>query len=236
MARIHSIETFGTVDGPGIRFVIFFQGCMLKCKYCHNRDTWDINGGEEITLSEIIDKIERYMNYFYTSGGGVTLSGGEPLLQPNFVLELLRELKKRNIHTAIDTSGNFEITPLMQEIINFTDLFLLDIKHINPEKCKKLVGFPNEKELNFAKTLNKQNKPMWLRQVIIPGITDEKEDLLKLKEFISSLSNVEKVELLKYHDMGKYKWENLGCTYELSNVQAATDNDILRAKEILGIN
>lgn len=235
MARIHSIETLGTVDGPGIRFVIFMQGCHLKCKYCHNRDTWNLSSGTAITLEELVNKITRYSNYFKASNGGVTVSGGEPLLQMDFLINLFKELKKLNIHTAIDTAGMFSLTPKLEKLISLTDLFLVDVKHINPDKCKKLVGFSNEKELEFIKYLDNINKPIWIRQVIIPGITDDKEDLLKLKDFIFSLSNVQKIELLKYHNMGKFKWESLGEKYELENVQNATDKDINRAKKILDI-
>lgn len=235
MARIHSFETFGTVDGPGIRFVVFMQGCHLRCKYCHNRDTWDINTGEIVNIKELVDKIEKYSTYFKASNGGVTISGGEPLLQVDFLITLFKELKKLGIHTAIDTSGMVDITDKIKELISLTDLFLLDIKHINSEKCKELVGFSNEKELEFAKYLNSINKPMWIRQVLIHGITDEKEDLLKLKEFIKSLSNIEKVEILKYHDMGKFKWEQMGYKYDLDGIPNATDEDVSRVKEILGI-
>ena len=235
MARIHSIETLGTVDGPGIRFVIFMQGCHLKCKYCHNRDTWNLSCGTIITIDELIDKISRYSNYFKASGGGITVSGGEPLLQIDFLINLFKELKKFNIHTAIDTSGMFCITQKLEELISLTDLFLVDIKHINPDKCKKLVGFSNERELEFIKYLNSINKPIWIRQVIIPGINDNEEYILKLKDFISKLKNIEKVELLKYHNMGKFKWESLGKVYELENVPNATDEDIARAKKILNI-
>lgn len=235
MARIHSFETFGTVDGPGIRFVVFMQGCHLKCKYCHNRDTWDINAGDNISVNELVNKIEKYITYFKASNGGVTISGGEPLLQIDFLITLFKELKKLGIHTAIDTSGMVDITDKVKELISLTDLFLLDIKHINSEKCKELVGFSNEKELEFAKYLNSINEPMWIRQVLIPGITDGKEDLLKLKEFIQSLSNVKKVEILKYHDMGKFKWEQMGYKYELEDIPNATDEDVNRVKKILEI-
>lgn len=233
MARIHSIETMGTVDGPGIRFVVFMQGCHLKCKYCHNRDTWNTCGGQIITLDELVNKISNYTNYFKASCGGVTVSGGEPLLQIDFLISLFKKLKEFNIHTAIDTSGMFSLTDKLKELISLTNLFLLDIKHIDSDKCKELVGFPNENELAFAKYLSNINKPIWIRQVIIPGITDNKDDLLKLKDFINSLSSVQKVELLKYHNMGKFKWENLGYAYELDNIPNATDEDIKRAKEIL---
>lgn len=234
-ARIHSIESFGTVDGPGIRFVIFMQGCALKCKYCHNRDTWNVNGGNLISIDDLLDKIERYKSYILPSGGGVTVTGGEPLLQAKFLINLFKELKKRDIPTAIDTSGMFDITDDIKELLSYTDLVLLDIKHINDEKCKDLVGFSNKKELAFARYLSDNNIPIWIRQVIIHGITDDEEDLLALKEFISTLSNVKKVELIPYHELGKFKWENLGFNYELEGVPAATSKDIGRAKRILEI-
>ena len=206
--KIHSIETFGTVDGPGIRFVIFMQGCMLKCKYCQNRDTWNLDAGTKTTTDELISNIQKYKSYIENSNGGITVSGGEPLLQTDFLIELFTKLKKLNYHTAIDTSGMFEINEKIKKLLSLTDLVLLDIKHINKNKCKELVGFSNEKELEFAKYLSANNIPMWIRQVIVPGITDGKEDLLQLKDFISSLKTVEKVELLPYHSLGKFKWEN----------------------------
>lgn len=233
--RIHSIESFGTVDGPGIRFVIFMQGCALKCKYCHNRDTWDINGGNLTSVDELLDKIERYKAYILPSGGGVTVTGGEPLLQARFLITLFKELKKRKIPTAIDTSGMVDITEDIKELLSLTDLVLLDIKHINDEKCKDLVGFSNKKELEFARYLNDNNIPVWIRQVIVPGITDDENDLKELKNFINSLSNVQKVELMPYHELGKFKWENLGFDYQLDGVPAATNEDIKRVKRILEI-
>ena len=210
------------------------QGCSLRCKYCHNRDTWPLNGGMEYSVSDLIAKIMRYKNYFLPSGGGVTVSGGEPLLQVNFLIPFFKELKKLGIPTAIDTSGNFAITENMKELINLTDLFLLDIKSINNEICKDLTGFSNEKELDFAIYLSNHNKPMWIRQVLVPGITDHEDDLIKLREFISKLKTVKKVEILPYHDIGKYKWQNLGCGYELEDVPPATAQDVNRAKKILG--
>ena len=188
-AKIHSIETFGTVDGPGIRFVTFFQGCNLECKYCHNRDTWNINEGNYISVDELFDNILKYKSYIMPNGG-FTASGGEPLLQPYFLISLFKKLKAANIHTAIDTSGMVEITDTIKELLSLTDLVLLDIKHINPEKAKQLIGFDNKKELKFAKYLSDNNIPIWIRQVIIPGITDSKEDLVKLKIFIISLKSV----------------------------------------------
>ena len=234
-AKVHSFESFGTVDGPGIRFVLFLQGCHLKCKYCHNRDTWDINGGEYKSLDEIFEKILKYKNYIYKNGG-VTITGGEPLLQFEFIIELFKKLKKEKIHTCIDTSGMVSLTDKIKEVINLTDLFLLDIKHIDPKKCKDLVGFSNEKELNFAKYLSDNNKHIWIRQVLIPGYTDDEKDLVKLKDFISTLKTVDKIELLPYHSMGKFKWNRLGFNYDLENVPEATSYDIDRAKKILGLS
>ncbi len=230
--RIHSFESLGAVDGPGIRFVIFMQGCHLKCKYCQNRDTWDINSGEQYTVKQVVEKIMRYKNYIVASNGGVTLSGGEPLLQQDFVISLFQELKKQNISTCLDTSGMFTITDKIKQIVDLTDIFLLDIKSINDETCKWLTGSSNKLELEFAKYINEKNKRIWIRQVLVPGITDKKEDLLKLKEFLKTI-NVEKFEFLPYHDLGKYKWEKLGLPYELEDVRVANNKDVERAKKIM---
>ena len=233
--RIHSFESLGAVDGPGIRFVVFMQGCHLKCKYCQNRDTWDINSGEQYTVKQVVEKIMRYKNYIVASNGGVTLSGGEPLLQQDFVISLFQELKKQNISTCLDTSGMFTITDKIKQIVDLTDIFLLDIKSINDETCKWLTGSSNSLELEFAKYINEKNKRIWIRQVLVPSITDKEEDLLNLKEFIHSLNSVEKVEILPYHDLGRFKWESLGFTYPLANISPATQQDVDRAKKILGI-
>ena len=168
--------------------------------------------------------------------GGVTVTGGEPLLQVKFLIELFKKLKKENIHTCIDTSGMVALTDDIKKVLDLTDLVLLDIKHIDNDKCKELVGHSNKLELEFAKYLSDNNIPVWIRQVLIPGYTDDKNDLLQLKNFISTLSNVQKVELLPYHNMGSYKWKKLGQKYELKNVRQATDEDIKKAKEILGIS
>ena len=234
-AKIHSTESFGTVDGPGIRFVLFLQGCHLQCKYCHNRDTWDMNGGEYKLIDEIIEKIKRYKNYIMPSGGGVTVTGGEPLLQANFVLELFKRLKADGISTCIDTSGMVVLTDEIKEVLKYTDLVLLDIKHIDSEKCKELVGVSNKLELEFARYLSNNNIKMWIRQVLLPGYTDDEKDLLKLKDFISTLSTVEKVQILPYHSMGKYKWEKLRMKYPLDGVRDANQDDVTMAKKILGI-
>ena len=234
-AKIHSIETFGTVDGPGIRFVLFLQGCYLQCKYCHNRDTWDLKGGETKSLDDILNKIKRYKNYMLLSGGGVTVTGGEPLLQVKFLIELFKKLKEEGIHTCVDTSGIVAITDDIKELLKYTDLVLLDIKHINDEKCKKLVGASNKRELEFAQYLSDNNIKIWIRQVLVPGYTDDEQDLLKLKKFINSLKTVENVQVLPYHSMGKFKWEKLGNKYLLEDVRDANQDDVDRVKKILGI-
>ena len=234
-AKVHSIETFGAVDGPGIRFVLFLQGCHLQCKYCHNRDTWDMKEGTYKSLDDIYKKILNYKNYI-TPNGGVTVSGGEPLLQVKFLIELFTKLKKKKIHTCIDTSGMVTLTDDIKHLLTLTDLVLLDIKHIDSEKCKDLVGFDNKLELEFARYLSDNNIPIWIRQVLVPDYTDDEQDLRKLKEFISSLKTVQKIEILPYHSLGKYKWTKLGLKYGLENTRDATSEDVKRAKAILGIS
>lgn len=235
IGRIHSIESFGTVDGPGIRFVIFMQGCTLKCKYCHNRDTWNVKAGKEISINELIKEILNYKTYIDNSGGGVTVSGGEPLLQAEFVTELFKELKELGIHTALDTAGSIPLSSEIKELLKYTDLVLLDIKHIDDEKSKQLTGFSNKNNLEFAKYLNNVNIPVWIRQVLVPGYTDDKFDLQKLKNFLDTLSNVEKVEILPYHNLGMFKWKELGDTYELESVVPPSQEDIKKAEQILDI-
>ena len=236
MGYIHSFESLGALDGPGIRFVIFMQGCHMKCKYCQNRDTWLTNCGKQYSVDEVIHKILKYKNYFIASNGGVTFSGGEPLLQSKFLIDVCTRLKQENINVTIDTSGNLELTEDIKRVIDLADLFLLDIKCINDEICKDLTSVSNQKELEFAKYLSSIGKPMWIRQVLVPGYTDKEEDLLKLKEFLASLSSVQKVEILPYHDMGKHKWLEMGLTYPLESVRVANSDDVDRAKKILGLN
>ena len=233
-ARVHSQETFGTVDGPGIRFVLFLQGCHLKCKYCHNRDTWSIHDGTYKDLDEIYERIMRCKNYIFPRGG-VAVSGGEPLLQPKFIIQLFKKLKENNIHTCVDTSGDLPLSENIKEVLNLTDLVLLDIKHIDDEKCKDLVGRSNKLELAFAKYLSDNGIHMWIRQVLVPGYTDDEHDLLRLKDFISSLKTVDRVEILPYHSLGEYKWKALGLKYPLEGVRDANEDDVQRAKNILGI-
>lgn len=233
IGKIHSFETLGAVDGPGLRFILFMQGCSLRCKFCHNRDTWDLHCGKEYTVDQIFEKIMRYKNYFIASNGGVTISGGEPLLQADFVIALLKKLKQAGISTAIDTSGMVDITPKIKELIDLTDLFLVDIKSINDEICKDLVCHSNKKELEFIKYLDSIGKEIWIRQVIVPGITDKEDDLYKLRDFVNSIEHITKVDLLPYHDLGKYKWLELNESYPLEDVRTADSADIERVKKIL---
>lgn len=234
--KVHSFESLGTVDGPGLRYIIFLQGCPLKCKFCHNRDTWEFNNaGTKYTISYLINKINRFTSYIKASNGGVTISGGEPLLQAKNLTVLFQTLKKMGIHTCLDTSGALPINDEIKELLNYTDLVLLDIKHIDDEKAKALTGVSNKNELAFARYLSDNKIPMWIRQVLLPGYTDDESDLKRLKEFIDTLSGVERVEILPYHDYGKFKWEELGEKYELDDVKPPSQEEIDKAKQILGI-
>ncbi|MFC4102263.1 pyruvate formate-lyase-activating protein [Paenibacillus xanthanilyticus] len=231
--RIHSMETFGTVDGPGIRFVLFMQGCALQCQFCHNPDTWDTAGGRQVTVEEILAEIEPYLAYYKGSGGGITVTGGEPTLQAPFVAELFKACKERfGLHTALDSSGFCE-TSHAATLMEYTDLVLLDLKQMNKKKHERLTSQPNDRILKFARWLSTIGKPAWIRHVLIPGITDNAEDLNALGEFISLLSNVEKLELLPYHRMGVYKWQALGREYPLEGVPTPTERDIRRAREVI---
>lgn len=235
--RIHSFESFGTVDGPGIRFVTFLQGCPLRCQYCHNPDTWEA-GGTEYTAEEVAKRALRYKNYFGDTGG-VTVTGGEPLLQIDFIIELFTLLKAKGIHTCIDTSGiTFKKDSAVsvekhKRLLAVTDLVLLDIKHIDDEACKRLTGQSNENTLAFAKFLSDNGVKTWIRQVLVPNITDNDEDLKKLRAFLDTLTTVEKVEVLPYHTMGLVKYEKLGLEYPLKDVAAPTKERVLRARSIL---
>lgn len=230
--RIHSFETFGTLDGPGIRFVVFMQGCPLRCMYCHNRDTWDPSGGMEYTTDDVLNKAKKYMNYFKHSDGGITVTGGEPTLQAEFVAELFRKCKEAGIHTVLDTSGFAEIDRV-KELLEYTDMVLLDIKHALEEKHRQITGVSNDRMIKFARYLSDKGTPVWIRYVLVPGFTDDREGLEKAAEFIKSLKNVEKVEVLPYHCMGVFKWKQLGYGYPLEGVKEPSSNEIETAKKIL---
>ncbi len=234
MGLVHSFETFTTVDGPGIRFILFLSNCPLRCKYCHNPDTWACKG-KEYSVDDIVNEILKYKNYY--KNGGVTISGGEPLLQIDFVIEIFKKLKKYNMHTAIDTSGiTFNVNQIekFDELNKYTDLYLLDIKEIDEKKHIKLTGKSNKNILEFAQYLSKNNKKVWIRHVIVPTINLDKEDLIKTKEFIDTLNNVERVDVLPYHTLGVHKYKDLGLKYPLEGVRTPTSEEIKFAKEILG--
>ncbi len=216
--RIHSLETMGLVDGPGIRTVVFLQGCRLRCAYCHNPDTWDCRKGQEIEAQVLVRKLLRYRPYFAKSGGGVTFSGGEPLLQPEFLLEMLKLCKQEGIHTALDTAG-FGLGEY-DEILQYTDLVILDIKHVSPEGYFSLTQGRMEEMLKFKAALDKTNIKLWLRHVVVPGITDSMNHMYKLKKIISEFKNVEKIELLPYHTLGVNKYKEMGLSYPLEGVEA----------------
>lgn len=237
LGRIHSFESFGTVDGPGIRFVVFLQGCPLRCKYCHNPDTWTA-GGNEYTAEEVVERALRYRNYFGDKGG-VTVTGGEPLLQIEFVTELFTRLKEKGVHTCVDTSGftfrkdDEKCLQAFEKLLPVVDLFLLDIKHIDEERCKELTGQSNANTLAFAKYLSERGKAMWIRQVLVPDWTDSEESLQRTRAFIDTLKTVQKVEVLPYHSMGKVKYEKLGIEYPFKDMQTPTKENVQRAKAIL---
>lgn len=239
---IHSTESFGSVDGPGIRFIIFLQGCTMRCQFCHNPDTWNLQSDEAFsaTAEEMLETALRYKSY-WKEEGGITVSGGEPLLQIDFLIELFRLAKEKDINTCIDTSGGpftFEqpFFGKFEELMKYTDLLLVDIKHIDNEAHKKLTGHPNEHILAMTKYLSDINKPIWIRHVLVPGINDSDEYLSKLNDFIKTLGNVQRVDILPYHTFGVGKWEILGIPYQLNDVEPPSEELFEHAKEMLHVN
>lgn len=214
--RIHSFESMGLVDGPGIRVVVFFQGCPLRCKFCHNPDTWAFDGGTEYTPEELVSKIEKFKPYF-KENGGVTFSGGEPLMQPEFLIEVLRLCKEKGIHTCIDTSGVG--VGKYDEILKYTDLVLYDIKHVTREGYKDLTGLELKESLNFLEAMKSNKTKIWIRHVVVPGMTDSEEHLKNVKKFIDTIPNVLKVELLPYHVLGANKYDVMGIEYPLKGLE-----------------
>lgn len=234
---VHSLESFGSVDGPGVRVVIFLSGCKMRCQYCHNADTWDMYKGKLYTADELLDRAQRYESYWGREGG-ITVSGGEPLLQIDFLTELFEKAKERGIHTVLDTSGGpfSRHEPFFGEfnrLMKVTDLLLLDIKHIDQAAHKNLTGMGNSHILDMASYLSEIGKPVWIRHVLVPGLTDSKDALERLSAFVAGLNNVEKAEILPYHTFGAYKWEELGMEYPLKGVEPPTDASVREANEIL---
>lgn len=234
---IHSKESFGTVDGPGIRYVLFMQGCPLRCIYCHNPDTWETGKGEKITPDEVLQEFNKNRSFY--SKGGITVTGGEPLLQVDFLTELFKKAKAENIHTCIDTSGityNTDNPAYMQkldELMKYTDLVMLDIKHIDPESHKKLTSKDNSRVLDFAKYLETKKIPLWVRHIIIEGYTDKPEDLRKLGEFIGKLKNLKALDVLPYHTMGVNKYKEMGISYPLEGMEALPMEKAIEAKKYI---
>lgn len=236
--KIHSCESFGAADGPGVRYIVFLQGCKMRCKYCHNPDTWNLSGGEEKTADELIQSALKFKKY-WGDKGGITISGGEPLLQIDFLIDLLKKAKEEGIHTTIDTAGNpftreEPFFAKFEELMKYTDLLLLDLKEINPKRHKELTGFENSNILEMAKYLSEIGKPVWIRHVLVPENSDFDEDLTALGDFIGSLSNVEKVEVLPYHTLGKFKWDNLDIAYQLEGINSPEQERIKNAQQLLG--
>ncbi|MDO5597758.1 MAG: pyruvate formate-lyase-activating protein [Acidaminococcus sp.] len=235
--RIHSIESFGSVDGPGTRFIIFVQGCNMRCLYCHNVDTWDCHKGQLRSTDDLLDQAERYRPYWGPEGG-ITVSGGEPLLQIDFLLELFQKAKARGIHTCIDTAGQpftrkEPFFSKFQQMMEVTDILLLDVKHIDLEAHKKLTGWGNENILDLFRYLSDIHKPIWVRQVLVPGYTDDPASLQRTREFLDTLTNVQRVEVLPYHNMGLYKWEELGIPNQMKDVEPPTEEQVDAARKIL---
>ena len=235
--HVHSIETCGTVDGPGLRYVIFLQGCPMRCQYCHNPDTWDPKGGEIMTVDEALDKF--YSNTAFYKHGGVTVTGGEPMMQRDFLIELFTKLHKEGIHTCIDTSGimfqpkSAEFMEKMDRLASVTDLVMLDIKHIDDARHKELTAHSNERILAFARYLDEKNIPIWIRHVIVPGVTLYQEYLERLGEFMGSLNNVKALDVLPYHTLGKMKYESMGLDYPLGDTREATKEEAVSAKKVI---
>ncbi len=234
IGRIHSFESCGTVDGPGIRFIVFLQGCLFRCKYCHNRDTWDLHDGRDATVEEIMKELRSYRHFINASGGGVTASGGEAMLQPEFVRDLFRAAKAEGIHTCLDTNGHIrKFTDVIDEALEVTDLVMLDIKQMDDEIHQDLVGVSNKRTLDFARYLHKIGKTTWIRYVVVPGYTDDDASAHKLGEFLKDMDNVEKIEMLPYHKLGEHKWEAMGYDYPLPGVEPPSKDTMERVKSIL---
>ena len=233
--RIHSLESFGTVDGPGVRYVVFVQGCPMRCAYCHNPDTWEMNAGEPMEPSYIIEQYKRNISFY--KDGGITVTGGEPLMQVDFLIDLFTLAKKENIHTCIDSSGiaynpdNTEWIQKLDHLMTLTDLVMLDIKHIDNDKHLELTAQPNTNILKFAEYLNEKQVPMWIRHVVVPTITDDPVYLEKLGYFIGAFKNLKALDILPYHDMGTVKYKNLGMEYKLKGIKAMDKSKVPELKK-----
>ena len=232
--NIHSLESCGTVDGPGIRFVVFMQGCPMRCQYCHNPDSWTTDLNKKMSVDEILEKYEGVKEFL--RNGGLTVTGGEPLMQIDFVTELFKKAKEKQIHTALDTSGilfSRNNTEKIDELLKYTDLVMLDIKHIDDEEHKKLTGCSNKNILDFARYLSEKDIPMWVRHVVVPQITYNEKYLTQLGEFLATLKNIKALDVLHYHDMAIPKYENLGIDYPLKGIPPLNKDEALKARDII---
>lgn len=235
LGRVHSFESFGTVDGPGTRFIVFLQGCLFRCKYCHNRDTWELNEGKLYSVTELLDEIFPFMPFMDASGGGVTVTGGEPLLQKQFVCVLFKLLQQQGIHTCLDTNGYVSVKDYgleMDKLFERTSLVMLDLKQIDREKHIRLTEVSNDKPLEFARYMQKINQPTWIRHVVVPGYSDDLDDIKRLADFIAPMKNVEQVELLPYHKLGVHKWSYYGEKYPLEGIDPPTAEKMAAIKQI----
>ena len=228
IGRVHSIESFGTVDGPGIRMVIFLSGCPMRCLYCHNPDTWDPKGGTPMTAEQLLNQYDN-ARHFYRKGG-ITVSGGEPLTQIGFVTELFEAAKKRGIHTCLDSAG---VREKFDRLAAVTDLVLLDIKHIDPQEHLKLCGQPQDNILAFARYLEQKQIPVWVRHVVVPGITNREDYLHRLGLYLGTLKNIKALDVLPYHDMGKTKYQSLGIPYPLEDTSPLPPAEAAKARQII---
>ncbi len=228
---VHSVESAGTLDGPGIRFILFLSGCPLRCLYCHNPDTWRMRGGLPRTTADVLEEISSYRDFLRRAKGGVTISGGEPLMQPAFLQAILAGCKRMGLHTALDTSGHLgHMAP--DALLHATDLVILDIKAADDARHRGLTGKPLKPTLDFARRLEALGKPTWIRFVLVPGVTDAEENIRGIARLASGLGNVERVEILPFHQMGLYKWRELGLGYALEHTPAASSADVARARRL----
>ena len=233
VGAIHSVDSCGTVDGPGVRFIVFTAGCPLSCQYCHNPDAMCKTNGEPRSVNSVLNELGTYEGFIQRAGGGLTVSGGEPLLQSAFVKDLFKGAKERyHMHTCMDTSGHGDLAQA-EDLLAFTDLVLLDIKSWDPSTYRQVTGQSIDACLRFAQLLQRLNKPTWIRFVLVPGLTDATENLEGLADFLKGFSCVERIELLGFHKMGEYKWDELGMDYQLKNIQPPTREQLDRAKAIL---
>ena len=232
---VHSVESGGMTDGPGIRYVVFFAGCKLRCQYCHNPDTWTQHESQLMTVEEILCDIRKYSSYFKMSGGGVTISGGEPLAQPQFLLELLKACKSEGIHTILDTAG-YAPVDVIQQMLPYTDLLLLDMKSLNPEVYKNVTDVSIDPALNTLHLSHDLNVPIWIRFVLVPGLTDDENDMRNMAAYLNEFLNIERVDVLPFHKLGEYKWTELGLPYTLKDTLPPSDIQLERAREIFSVH